>query len=85
TVQEVFHKALQSIATNDSYYINELSDPQAFSDKILKSVAHALVKEDVSGEFTVTEGYTVSSVTINGKKIVESVTDPNKEIRGTIE
>ncbi|MBY4960643.1 isopeptide-forming domain-containing fimbrial protein, partial [Streptococcus suis] len=85
TVQEVFHKALQSIATNDSYYINEQSDPQAFSDKILKSVAQALVKEDVSGEFTVTEGYTVSSVTINGKKIVDSVTDPNKEIRGTIE
>ncbi|HEM4119994.1 TPA: isopeptide-forming domain-containing fimbrial protein, partial [Streptococcus suis] len=85
TVQEVFHKALQSIATNDSYYINEQSDPQAFSNKILKSVAQALVKEDVSGEFTVTEGYTVSSVTINGKKIVDSVTDPNKEIRGTIE
>ncbi|BCK44659.1 hypothetical protein DAT300_01980 [Streptococcus suis] len=85
TVQEVFHKALQSIATNDSYYVNEQSDPKAFSDKILKSVAQALVKEDVSGEFTVTEGYTVSSVTINGKKIVDSVTDPNKEIRGTIE
>ncbi|MGM5700441.1 isopeptide-forming domain-containing fimbrial protein [Streptococcus suis] len=84
-VQEVFHKALQSIATNDSYYVNEQSDPKAFSDKILKSVAQALVKEDVSGEFTVTEGYTVSSVTINGKKIVDSVTDPNKEIRGTIE
>ncbi|HEL2326582.1 TPA: isopeptide-forming domain-containing fimbrial protein [Streptococcus suis] len=85
TVQEVFHKALQSIATNDSYYVNEQSAPKAFSDKILKSVAQALVKEDVSGEFTVTEGYTVSSVTINGKKIVDSVTDPNKEIRGTIE
>ncbi|NQJ89758.1 isopeptide-forming domain-containing fimbrial protein [Streptococcus suis] len=85
SVQEVFHKALQSIATNDSYYVNEQSDPKAFSDKILKSVAQALVKEDVSGEFTVTEGYTVSSVTINGKKIVDSVTDSNKEIRGTIE
>ncbi|WP_161948164.1 hypothetical protein, partial [Streptococcus suis] len=54
------------------------------ADRILKSVAQALVKEDVQGEFTVTEGYTVKSVTINKKKIVDVVKDPTKEIRGTI-
>ncbi|NQP10236.1 isopeptide-forming domain-containing fimbrial protein [Streptococcus suis] len=85
SVQTVFHEALQSVATSEKYYVNEQLDAKVFSDKILKAVAQAFVKEDVSGEFTVTEGYTVSSVTINGKKIVDSVTDPNKEIRGTIE
>ncbi|WP_238594906.1 isopeptide-forming domain-containing fimbrial protein [Streptococcus suis] len=84
TVQEVFHQALKSIATSDKYYVNEQSDPKAFADRILKSVAQALVKEDVQGEFTVTEGYTVKSVTINKKKIVDVVKDPTKEIRGTI-
>ncbi|WP_105264275.1 isopeptide-forming domain-containing fimbrial protein [Streptococcus suis] len=84
TVQEVFHQDLKSIATSDKYYVNEQSDPKAFADRILKSVAQALVKEDVQGEFTVTEGYTVKSVTINKKKIVDVVKDPTKEIRGTI-
>ncbi|BDD39884.1 hypothetical protein GUT184_01480 [Streptococcus ruminantium] len=84
TVQEVFHQALKSVATSDKYYVNEQSDPKAFADRILKSVAQALVKEDVQGEFTVTEGYTVKSVTINKKKIVDAVKDPTKEIRGTI-
>ncbi|WP_165437300.1 isopeptide-forming domain-containing fimbrial protein, partial [Streptococcus ruminantium] len=84
TVQEVFHQALKSVATSDKYYVNEQSDPKAFADRILKSVAQALVKEDVQGEFTVTEGYTVKSVTINKKKIVDVVKDPTKEIRGTI-
>ncbi|NQG76972.1 isopeptide-forming domain-containing fimbrial protein [Streptococcus suis] len=84
TVQEVFHQALRSVATSDKYYVNEQSDPEAFADRILKSVAQALVKEDVQGEFTVTEGYTVKSVTINKKKIVDVVKDPTKEIRGTI-
>ncbi|QHF54019.1 MULTISPECIES: isopeptide-forming domain-containing fimbrial protein [Streptococcus] len=84
TVQEVFHQALRSVATSDKYYVNEQSDPKSFADRILKSVAQALVKEDVQGEFTVTEGYTVKSVTINKKKIVDVVKDPTKEIRGTI-
>lgn len=68
TVQEVFHQALRSVATSDKYYVNEQSDPKSFADRILKSVAQALVKEDVQGEFTVTEGYTVKSVTINKKR-----------------
>ncbi|MDQ8843062.1 isopeptide-forming domain-containing fimbrial protein, partial [Streptococcus ruminantium] len=84
TVQQVFHQALRSVASSDEYYVNEQSDPKAFADKILKSVAQALVKEDVQGEFTVTEGYTVKSVTINKKKIVDVVKDSTKEIRGTI-
>lgn len=84
SVQSVFHEALQSIATNDKYYVNEQSDAKAFSDKILKAVAQALVKEDVSGEFRVTEGYTVESVTINQKKIVNTVKNPATEIRGTV-
>ncbi|HEM5693412.1 TPA: isopeptide-forming domain-containing fimbrial protein, partial [Streptococcus suis] len=84
TVQQVFHQALRSVASSEEYYVNEQSDPKAFADRILKSVAQALVKEDVQGEFTVTEGYTVKSVTINKKKIVDVVKDPTKEIRGTI-
>ncbi|MGV3110564.1 isopeptide-forming domain-containing fimbrial protein, partial [Streptococcus pluranimalium] len=84
SVQAVFHEAIKSVATDDSYYVNEQKDIQAFSEKILKAVGQALVKEDVSGEFEVTEGYTVESVTINGKKVVSEVKDEKTEIRGTV-
>ncbi|MGV3328413.1 isopeptide-forming domain-containing fimbrial protein [Streptococcus suis] len=84
-VQAVFHEALESIATSKDYYVNEQTDPQKFANRILSTVAQALVKEDVSGNFKVTEGYTVDSVTINDKKVVDEVVNPDKEVRGKIE
>jgi len=92
SVQGIFHDALQSMASPDkvvngknvSFYVNEQNNIDVFSQKILESVAAALVKDDITGEFDITEGYKVDAIRINGKKIVPKVTDPSKEIRGTI-
>ncbi|WP_447449517.1 isopeptide-forming domain-containing fimbrial protein, partial [Streptococcus gallinaceus] len=92
SVQSVFHSALESVASpakeingeSVSFYVNEQSDAKVFADKILKAVTAAFVKENVSGEFEVTEGYKVGSVTINGKKVVDKVKDEAKEIPGTV-
>ena len=92
SVQGIFHDALQSMASPDkvvngknvSFYVNEQSDIDKFSNRILESVAAALIKEDIKGEFTVTPGYKVDAVRINGKTVVEKVTDPSKQIRGRI-
>jgi len=92
SVQAIFHDALQSMASPDkvvngknvSFYVNEQSDIDKFSNRILESVAAALIKEDIKGEFTVTPGYKVDAVRINGKTVVEKVTDPSKQIRGRI-
>ncbi|WP_219968066.1 isopeptide-forming domain-containing fimbrial protein [Streptococcus gordonii] len=92
SVQAIFHDALQSMASPDkvvngknvSFYVNEQNNIDVFSQKILESVAAALVKDDITGEFDITDGYKVDAIRINGKKIVPKVTDPNKEIRGTI-
>ncbi|NQK20621.1 isopeptide-forming domain-containing fimbrial protein [Streptococcus suis] len=84
SVQEVFHEALKSVATSEQYYVNEQANPQAFSDKILKAVTQALVKENVEGTFQITEGYKVDSVTINDKTVVENVTDEATQIQGKV-
>ncbi|MDG3132642.1 isopeptide-forming domain-containing fimbrial protein [Streptococcus suis] len=91
-VQTIFHEALRSIASPDkevngenvSFYVNEQSDINAFSTKILKAVTAAMTKENIVGNFTVTEGYKVNSVTINGKKVVTTVTNESTEIKGTV-
>ncbi|HEM5493775.1 TPA: isopeptide-forming domain-containing fimbrial protein, partial [Streptococcus suis] len=83
-VQDVFHEALKSVATSEQYYVNEQANPQAFSDKILKAVTQALVKENVEGTFQITEGYKVDSVTINDKTVVENVTDEATQIQGKV-
>ena len=93
SVQEIFHEALQGMASPDkevngknvSFYVNEQDNIDKFSARVLESVGAALVKEDIKGEFTVTPGYKVDAVRINGKKIVSEVKDPAKEIRGKIE
>lgn len=93
SVQEIFHEALQGMASPDkevngknvSFYVNEQDNIDKFSARVLESVGAALVKEDIKGEFTVTPGYKVDAVRINGKKIVSEVKDPDKEIRGKIE
>ena len=92
-LQEIFHEALESMASPNktvngkdvSFYVNEQNDIEKFSSRVLESVGAALVKEDIKGEFTVTPGYKVDAVRINGKKIVSEVKDPAKEIRGKIE
>ena len=92
SVQGIFHDALQSMASPDkvvngknvSFYVNEQNNIDVFSQKILESVAAALVKDDITGEFDITEGYKVDAIRINGKKIVPKVKDSSKEIRGTI-
>ena len=92
SVQAIFHDALQSMASPDkvvngknvSFYVNEQNNIDVFSQKILESVAAALIKEDIKGEFTVTPGYKVDAVRINDKTVVEKVTDPSKQIRGRI-
>ncbi|RLY00994.1 hypothetical protein EAF07_10375, partial [Streptococcus hillyeri] len=93
SVQEVFSAALHSVASPDevlpngkpaTYYVNEQNDVDVFAKKVLDSVTAAMVKENVNGEFEVTEGYKVESVTINGKKVVETVKDDTKEIPGTV-
>lgn len=92
SVQEIFSTTLRSIASPDkvvngknaTFYVNEQNDINVFANKVLESVGAALVKEDVKGDFTITDGYKVKSVSINGKKIVETVTDKEKEIRGTV-
>ena len=79
SVQTIFHDALQSMASPDkvvngknvSFYVNEQNNIDVFSQKILESVAAALIKEDIKGEFTVTPGYKVDAVRINGKTVVE--------------
>ncbi|WP_162012053.1 isopeptide-forming domain-containing fimbrial protein, partial [Streptococcus sp. S784/96/1] len=92
SVRKVFDEAIRSVASPDrvlptgekaSFYVNE-QNIDRFSEKILKAVTSALVKEDVQGEFTVTEGYKVESVTINKKKVVSEVKNPETEIRGTV-
>ena len=92
SVQAIFHDALQSMASPDkvvngknvSFYVNEQNNIDVFSQKILESVAAALIQEDIKGEFTVTPGYKVDAVRINDKTVVEKVTDPSKQIRGRI-
>lgn len=92
SVQEIFSTTLRSMASPDkvvngknaTFYVNEQNDINVFANKVLESVGAALVKEDVKGDFTITDGYKVKSVSINGKKIVETVTDKEKEIRGTV-
>ena len=92
-VQEIFHEALQGMASPDkevngknvSFYVNEQDNIDKFSARVLESVGAALVKEDIKGEFDVTPGYKVDAVRINGKKIVSEVKDSTKEIRGKIE
>ena len=92
SVQEIFHEALEGMASpakningkDVSFYVNEQSDINKFSSRVLESVGAALVKEDIKGEFEVTPGYKVDAVRINGKKIVLKVTDSKKEIRGKI-
>ncbi|HEM3563776.1 TPA: isopeptide-forming domain-containing fimbrial protein, partial [Streptococcus suis] len=92
SVREVFEEALKSVSSPDkeingenvSFYVNEQNDINAFSTKILKAVTSALTKENIVGDFTVTDGYKVNSVTINGKKVVETVTNENTEIKGTV-
>ena len=92
SVQDIFHEALEGMASpakningkNVSFYVNEQSDINKFSNRVLESVGAALVKEDIKGEFEVTPGYKVDAVRINGKKIVSEVTDSKKEIRGKI-
>ncbi|CYU23070.1 LPXTG cell wall surface protein [Streptococcus suis] len=92
SVQEVFHAALQSVASPDktingnpvSFYVNEQTDANRFAENILKAVTSAMIKENIVGDFTVTDGYKVNSVTINGKKVVETVTNENTEIKGTV-
>ena len=93
SVREIFSTALRSLASPDkvingknaTFYVNEQNDIQAFSDKVLASVGNALIKENVQGDFTVTEGYRVKSVSINHKKVVDKETiDKEHEIRGTI-
>ncbi|WP_175282150.1 isopeptide-forming domain-containing fimbrial protein [Streptococcus parauberis] len=92
SIQDVFHESIQSVASPDkvlpngetaSFYVNE-SDINLFSEKILKAVASALVQEDVKGDFTITDGYSVDSITINGKTVVPNVTDPTTQIHGTV-
>ncbi len=92
SVQEVFHAALQSVASPDktingnpvSFYVNEQTDANRFAENILKAVTSAMIKENIVGDFTVTDGYKVNSVTINGKKVVETVTNENTEIKGSV-
>ncbi|WP_161951076.1 hypothetical protein, partial [Streptococcus suis] len=89
SVQEVFHAALQSVASPDktingnpvSFYVNEQTDANRFAENILKAVTSAMIKENIVGDFTVTDGYKVNSVTINGKKVVETVTNENTDIK----
>ena len=93
SVQEIFHEALQGMASPDkevngknvSFYVNEQDNIDKFSARVLESVGAALVKEDIKGEFDVTPGYKVDAVRINGKKIVSEVKDSTKEILGKIE
>ena len=92
SVQEIFHEALQGMASPDkevngknvSFYVNEQDNIDKFSARVLESVGAALVKEDIKGEFDVTPGYKVDAVRINGKKIVSEVKDSTKEILGKI-
>ncbi|HEL1630612.1 TPA: isopeptide-forming domain-containing fimbrial protein, partial [Streptococcus suis] len=92
SIREVFTTALRSVASESdvlptgeaaNYYVED-TDIDQFAAKILKSITAAITKEDVSGDFTVTDGYTVESVTINGKQVVSEVTDEEKQVRGTI-
>lgn len=92
SIQDVFHESIKNVASPDkvlpngetaSFYVNE-SDINLFSEKILKAVASALVQGDVKGDFTITDGYSVDSITINGKTVVPNVTDPTTQIRGTV-
>ena len=74
SVQAIFHDALQSMASPDkvvngknvSFYVNEQNNIDVFSQKILESVAAALVKDDITGEFDITEGYKVDAIRISG-------------------
>ncbi|MGT2937437.1 isopeptide-forming domain-containing fimbrial protein, partial [Streptococcus caprae] len=65
-------------------YVNEQGNVDLFAQKVLKAVAAAMVRENVEGDFTVTDGYTVDAVRINNKTVVEEPTDLTKQIRGTV-
>ncbi|MGT2963574.1 isopeptide-forming domain-containing fimbrial protein, partial [Streptococcus sp. S784/96/1] len=65
-------------------YVNEQGDVNLFANKVLKAVSAAMVRENVEGQFEVTEGYKVDAVRINDKTVVEEPTDLTKQIRGTI-
>ncbi|WP_303972436.1 isopeptide-forming domain-containing fimbrial protein [Streptococcus merionis] len=92
SVQSIFHEALKTVASPDkevngaktSFYVNEQSDAKRFSDNILKAVTAALVKENVEGRFTVTDGYSVDAVRINGKTVVDKVTDDKTQVLGKV-
>ncbi|MGX7112455.1 hypothetical protein ACWOBT_06465, partial [Gemella cuniculi] len=92
SVQDIFSSALKSIASPDkmvngkkaTFYVNEQNNIDEFANKVLSAVGNALVKENVNGEFTVTEGYRVKSVTINEKQVVEDLTDSKTQIRGKV-
>jgi len=70
SVQDIFHEALEGMASpakningkNVSFYVNEQSDINKFSSRVLESVGAALIKEDIKGEFTVTPGDKVDAV-----------------------
>ena len=92
SVQEIFSSALRDVASPDkvvngkpaTFYVNEQNDINAFADKVLTAVGNALVKENVKGKFKITDGYKVKSVSINGKQIVDNVTDKKTQIKGEV-
>lgn len=93
SVRDIFSTALRNLASPDkvingkpaTFYVNEQNDIEAFTKKVLASVGNALIKENVQGDFTVTEGYRVKSVSINNKQVVDKeIIDKEHEIRGTI-
>ena len=92
SVQEIFSSALRDVASPDkvvngkpaTFYVNEQNDINAFADKVLAAVGNALVKENVKGKFKITDGYKVKSVSINGKQIVDNVTDKKTQIKGEV-
>ena len=92
SVQEIFSSALRDVASPDkvvngkpaTFYVNEQNDINAFADRVLAAVGNALVKENVKGKFKITDGYKVKSVSINGKQIVDNVTDKKTQIKGEV-
>ena len=92
SVQEIFSSALRDVASPDkvvngkpaTFYVNEQNNINAFADKVLAAVGNALVKENVKGKFKITDGYKVKSVSINGKQIVDNVTDKKTQIKGEV-
>lgn len=94
SVRQTFQDSLKSMASDDitlattgekvSLYVNGQDDVDAFAENVLKAVTAAMVRENVEGQFTVTEGYTVDAVRINGKTVVSNPTNDKTEIRGSV-